>query len=153
MRAMRTTSPPPHELSHLNTYDVTPAVKIITIFQFIFPIFSFTQVYNLFNTVSVLVPSVNSHHTTTCESFVPPWTHLMQRSRKKEGWNSQAQAVDRYFPLCVCMLASGMCSYVNAERCVFVAVLKAIDLRATGCARASQPASPPSCCPTDTMSV
>ena len=37
------------------------------------------------------------------------------------------------------MLASGMCSYVNAERCVFVAVLKAIDLSATVCARASQP--------------
>jgi hypothetical protein len=32
----------------------------------------------------------------------------------------------------VSMLASGMCSYVNAERCVFVVVLKAIDLRGTG---------------------
>lgn len=40
-------------------------------------------------------------HTTTCESLVPRWIHVMHRSRKKEGCNSQAQAVGSDFPLCV----------------------------------------------------
>ena len=58
---------------------------------------------------------------------------------KEKAAFSQAQALGRDFPLCVCLSALGMCSYVNAGRCVFVAVLKAIDLRATGSERASQP--------------
>jgi hypothetical protein len=43
----------------------------------------------------------HTHHTATCESFIPRWTHVMQRSRKKEGCNSQAETVGRDFPLCV----------------------------------------------------
>ena len=43
----------------------------------------------------------HTHTTTTWESFVPPWTHVRQWTRKKKDSNSQTQAVGRDFPLCV----------------------------------------------------